>query len=436
MSENENKIEASAPEAAVEETGRRRRAAGGRPEKSGVPVPTVIVIVLMFVLATFMTTYLLVTQSIMNEMSGGKKGVPEEAYEKISQIDKMLEAEFLYEVDEDALASSMIKGYMYGLGDLYAEYFTKEEFEALMSDTNAEMQGIGVSVAMDSEQGMIQIIKVFPDSPAMEAGVQTGDIITHIKTEGEMVSVSSVGYTMALNALRGEAGTLAEFVVARGEGYGETVEFSIERGFVTEYTVSYKVSEGDESIGIISISSFDKKTPEQFKEAYESLLAEGCEKLIIDVRNNPGGELISVCTTLDMLVPEGPVIRTVDKNGNEEVVYTSDKNETNVPIAVLVNGGTASAGELFAAALSDYEKAVLVGENTFGKGSMQTTRSFSDGTAFKYTYRYYCPPFSDNFDGEGIAPDIEAGFPEGFNIYTIPESEDTQLQAAIAELNK
>ena len=139
-----------------------------------------------------------------------------------------------------------------------------------------------------------------------------------------------------------------------------------------------------------------------------------------------------------MLVPKGPVIRTVDKKGNEEVVYTSDKNETDVPMAVLVNGNTASAGELFAACLVDYDKAFLVGEKTFGKGSMQTTRSFNDGTAFKYTYRYYCPPFSDNYDGVGITPEFEVELPEEVqaHFYTMTDSEDTQLQCAVKELTK
>lgn len=130
-------------------------------------------------------------------------------------------------------------------------------------------------------------------------------------------------------------------------------------------------------------------------------------------------------------------MRTVDKNGNEEIVYTSDKNEIDVPMAVIANGNTASAGELFTAALRDYGKAVIVGQKTFGKGSMQTIRSFTDGTGFKFTYRYYCPPVSDNYDGVGIEPDVEVQLSEAAsakNIYTLEDSEDDQLQAAIEAL--
>ncbi len=408
-------------------------------EKVKLPVGAVIVIALFCMLLTFMTTYVLLTQKFVSDMREAELstgGLSEEAYTKIEQIEKVLGEQFLYDIDEQALTDTVIKGYMYGLGDPYAEYFTKEEFEALMSDTNAEMQGIGISVVSSAEYNAIQITSVFPNSPAADAGVLPGDLITYVKVDGEMVSVASLGYTIAVTKLQGEAGTKAEFVVYRGENYSESVEFSIERGYITEYTVSYRVYSEDSTVGVISITSFDKETPNQFKAAYEDLVSKGCKKLVVDVRNNPGGELISVCTTLDMLVPEGPVIRTVDKAGNEEIVYTSDKNEVNIPMAVLVNGNTASAGELFAACLKDYEKAILVGETTYGKGSMQTTMSFNDGTAFKYTYRYYCPPFSDNYDGVGITPDIEALLSEEAlsHFYTMTDAEDTQLRAAVDEL--
>ncbi len=402
---------------------------------SGVPVAATVVIVLVAILVTFMTTYVLTASK---PLGSGADGIPQEAYEKLSQISDVLDSYYLYDIDEDKLADYILKGYMYGIGDNYAEYFTKDEFDALMSDTNAEMVGIGISVASDADLDGILIISVFPDSPAQKAGVLPGDVITHIMVDGEMTSVSSLGFTVASNHMIGEAGTKAEFIVARGEDLSETKEFSIERGKITEYTVTYRVHSLDKSIGVIAISSFDKETPNQFKKAYDELLSKGCKKLVIDVRNNPGGELISVCTTLDMLVPEGPVIRTVDKAGNETVEYTSDKNESNVPMAVLTNGNTASAGELFAACLKDYEKAVLVGETTYGKGSMQTTMSFSDGTAFKYTFRYYCPPFSDNYDGVGIKPDVKAELSEEAlsHFYTLTDDEDTQLQAAVEELNK
>lgn len=410
-------------------------------DKKKVSVGACVILIITAMLFTFMLTYVLLSQSFVKLMREGETstgGLTEEAYTKIAQIEQMLGEEFLYEIDERALTDSTIKGYMYGLGDPYAEYFTAEEFEVITADTNAEMQGIGISVTYHQEYNAIYITSVFPDSPALEAGVRPGDVIFYVKVDGEMVSVASLGYTMAVTHLQGTAGTLAEFVVYRGEDLSESQEFSIERGFITEYTVMSKIHPTDSKVGIIQITSFDIKTPEQFKKAYDDLVSKGCEKLVIDVRNNPGGELVSVCTTLDMLVPEGPVIRTVDKDGNEEVVYTSDANETDIPIAVLMNENTASAGELFAATLKDYEKAVLVGTTTFGKGSMQTIKSFNDGTAFKYTYRYYCPPFSDNYDQIGIEPDVVSELSEDMasKFYSMTAEEDTQLKAALDALNK
>ena len=435
-SESAEEAKASQTKAVAEKKEYVRKRA---PEGKKVSLGALAVLVIVAVVLTFMITYVLLSQSyvkLMSEKEASTGGLTEEAYAKITQIEQMLDEEFLYDIDESVLTDSTIKGYMYGLGDPYAEYFTAEEFEIITADTNAEMQGIGISVTYHQEYNAIYITSVFPESPALEAGVCPGDMIFYVKVDGEMVSVASLGYTMAVTHLQGKAGTLAEFVVYRGEDLSESREFSIERGFITEYTVTSKVHPADSTVGIIQITSFDLKTPEQFKSAMDELVSKGCEKLVIDVRNNPGGELVSVCTTLDMLVPEGPVIRTVDKDGNEEIVYTSDKNETDIPMAVLMNGNTASAGELFAATLKDYDKAVLVGTTTFGKGSMQTIKSFTDGTAFKYTYRYYCPPFSDNYDQIGIEPDVVSELSEEAlsKFYSLSAEEDTQLQAAVDAL--
>ena len=414
---------------------------------SGIHPAAMVAILLIGMLVTFMTTYVVLTQKysqIVKEIttvtgSYGETGSAiDAAVSKINQMHYLLSKEYLYEIDDEQLTTGILKGYMYGIGDRYAEYFDKEEFATLMKDTEGEMTGIGIQVVYNADYDAIQVISVFPESPAYSAGVRPGDLIVYVMQDGEKMSVSTLGYTMALTALQGKAGTMAEFTVFRGKEYSEEVEFSIERKAITTVTVQHRVHSTDSSVGIIVINSFDSKTPEQFKESLRALRDAGCTKLVLDVRNNPGGELISVCTVLDMLVPEGPVIRTVDREGNEEVVYTSDKAELDMPMVVLVNGSTASAGELFAAALKDYEKATLVGETTFGKGSMQTIKSFPDGTGLKYTYRYYCPPFSDNFDGEGIKPDVESvlEYESALNFYTMTDTEDTQLVAALAELNK
>lgn len=405
----------------------------------GIPTGVFITVLILAVVATFMTTFVCLSSTFRRRLSdyqtlyAQSEQTDTALQAKLKAVDSEIRSAYLYDIDEEALSDSVLKGYMWGIGDKYAEYFNKEEMDELIADSNAQMQGIGVSVTYNADEGAIQVINVFPDSPAGKAGVLPGDLIAYVKEDGEYVSVASLGYTVALSKLRGEAGTTAEFAVYR-ESSADPVEFSIERGYVTEYTVSCEFSETDKTVGIINISSFDSKTPEQFRKALDELISGGAEKLVFDVRNNPGGELDSVCAVLDMLLPEGPVIRTVDRDGNEETVYTSDKEEIKMPMAVIANGNTASAGELFTAALRDYKKATVVGENTYGKGSMQTVKSFNDGTGFKYTYRYYCPPFSDNYDGVGIAPDVEVKLSEEAakkNVYLLSQSEDDQLRAAV-----
>ena len=396
----------------------------------GVSPGMVAVIAAICIIATFMATYVLLSVQYMREAPSN--GAVEKAVEKMNLLDALIQEEYVGEVDEEALTDWILKGYMAGLGDPYAEYYTKEEFSALLADNRGEMQGIGISVTMDTDTGLIEVISVYPESPALEAGVMPGDRIAYIIEDGQYYSVTEVGYSVAVSMLQGEADTYASFVVQRGDSQ-EPLEFSIQRGYITEYTVTSRLYTPDPTVGVIQISSFDGGTPEQFAAAVQSLQEQGAERLILDVRFNPGGDLDSVCSILDTLLPEGPVIRTIDKDGNEEVVYTSDAQELDMPMVVLVNEGTASAGELFASALQDYEKALVVGVQTYGKGSMQTIQTFGDGTGFKYTYRYYCPPFSDNFDGVGVTPDVVEELDEALaerSIYTLTDEEDNQLAAA------
>ncbi len=406
-------------------------------KKRTVSASAVIVIAALCIVATFMTTYVFLSVWYIQGDRGWNSGsgAARRAMEKMELLDTLVRKEYVGEINEDVLTDWILKGYMAGLGDPYAEYYTKEEFSALMADNRGEMQGIGISVIMNTETGLIEVISVYPDSPALEAGVMPGDQIAYIIEDDQRYSVSEIGYSMAVSMLQGEADTYASFVVRRGETQEAIQEltFSIKRGYITEYTVSSRLYAPDPTVGIIRITSFDGGTPDQFTDAVQSLQTAGAKRLILDVRYNPGGDLDSVCSVLDTLLPEGPVIRTIDKNGKEEVVYESDAQALELPLVVLVNEGTASAGELFASALQDYDKAQVVGVQPYGKGSMQTIRSFEDGTGFKYTYRYYCPPFSDNFDGIGVTPDIVEELDEaleGKNIYKITDEEDNQLTAA------
>lgn len=393
-----------------------------------VSIGAAIVLMLLAALVTFQITYVGLSNKYKKDLNSVIAS--QQLFSKLSMVDSYYHSLYIGELDEEELIDNTIRGYVYGTGDKYAYYLDREQYAELISDTNAEMQGIGVYVIFQND--VIEIISVMPDSPALEAGIEPGDLVVYV--EGE--SVSEIGYNAAISKLKGEAGTYAEFTVLRGE---ELIDFRIKRGYVNEQTVMSRTLESDPTIGIVRILSFDLGTPGQFKEACQNLIDGGAKKFIFDVRYNPGGDLRSIVEILDYLLPEGPIVRITDKDGNVVETYTSDASSLDLPFCVLTNGSTASAAELFTSALKDYEKATVVGTNTYGKGTVQTIIPLSDGTGIGISYRLYCPPFSDNFEGVGVAPDVEVEPDEslaGKNIYKITDSEDNQLQKAVEILNK
>ena len=233
--------------------------------------------------------------------------------------------------------------------------------------------------------------------------------------------------------MQGPAGTEAVFTVMRG---GEQIDFRIMRDYYDVQTVSGHMH-ADGLTGIVRITNFYESTPDEFFEEINSLLDQGAERFVFDLRDNPGGELNSITSILDFLLPEGPIIRIVDKTDNEDVI-SSDANEFNYPMAVVTNENTASAAELFTAALKDYDKAISVGVTTYGKGSIQSIIPLYDGSALRISYGLYYPPFSYNYNEIGIEPDIEVDLTEEqkqISLYKIPESEDAQITAAVDYLS-
>ena len=215
------------------------------------------------------------------------------------------------------------------------------------------------------------------------------------------------------------------------------LDFKMTRAKVVAQSIMYHAYEQDPTIGIVRITGFDLGTPAQFKNACETLMKDGATRFIFDVRYNPGGDLSAITDILDYLLPEGPIVRIVDKEG-KEVTYGSDADELDVPMCVLVNGNTASAAELFSSALQDYKKATIIGTVTFGKGTVQQILSLGDGSGIGISYRMYCPPFSDNYEGVGVQPDVVLELDESLaekNIYLITDEEDNQLQKAVEILN-
>lgn len=348
---------------------------------------------------------------------------------KLAEIAELVDGYYVKDIDKKYLEDSLVYGYVFGLGDLHANYFTAETYREYIESLQGALTGIGVRVTLetldDGETDRIVIFEVMDNSPAKEAGVLAGDIIYSV--QGTLYS--ELGYDKTVDMMLGEEGTMLTFEVLRGD---KVVEFNITRRFFDSQLVSYKTTDANATIGYIRIYQFGTSTISQFKNAVERLKAQGCTKLIFDLRNNPGGEYVSITSILDYLLPEGEIIITKDKNGNE-VVERSDKNEVDMPMVVLANESTASAGELFTAALMDYDKAVFIGTTTYGKGTVQKTFPLSDGSAVKFSTEYYLPPSRVSYDGEGIKPDIEVQLSEeaAKRFYLIEESEDAQLMAAI-----
>jgi len=403
--------------------------------KKGIPLGLAVIIVLLTMLLTFQITYLTVNNKyakLLDEIT-----VDQNKYAKLAAVDKLFRTYGIYEFDEKELSDLIITGYVAGTGDKHAYYYTAEEFAELTSVQDGEFDGIGVTVIYNYEQNAIEIISVEQEGPAEEGGVLPGDLIVAV----DGTPVSGLGYYGAIAEIKGKAGTEVNITIARSNGLGfERFDFNIKRAPVTDHTVSHHMYEGDNSemkLGIVMIQSFDLITPEQFFSAMDDLLAQGAEGFIFDLRYNPGGDLSSITKILDYLLPEGPIIRIHYKSGEEEVMK-SDANYLNMPLAVLINGRTASAAELFSAAIKDYELGTLVGTTTYGKGTMQATMPLEDNSAVVISIAKYNPPFSDNYDGVGIAPDVEVELDEELqkvNRFKIADIDDNQLQTAIAVLN-
>ena len=238
---------------------------------------------------------------------------------KLAEVNSLFRSYYIEEIDDDYLIDCVVDGYVNGTKDAYGAYYNTAEFDEFMNDMGGEVVGIGVNVIYNTDYQCIEVLNVIPDSPALEAGILPGDLIWSVGDEKELVS--ELGYYPAIAKLRGEAGTEAIFTVRRGEKYAEEVAFRIVRAKVTEVTVMSHVYGPDPDVGVVRITSFDATTPVQFVQAVEELQTAGCSKLIVDLRYNPGGELNSIVTTLDYILPEGPIVRIIDKDGNEVNAY-------------------------------------------------------------------------------------------------------------------
>ncbi|MDE5864924.1 MAG: S41 family peptidase [Lachnospiraceae bacterium] len=344
--------------------------------------------------------------------------------EKLETIQGLIDKNFYFEdEDEQTKQDGIIKGYLESLDDPYSVYYTAEEYAEFMEDTGGEYVGVGVQVSQNVDTKVITIIKVF-DGPAKVAGIQANDVITEVN--GEDITAQDID--AVVDKIRGPEGTEVTVTVYRASD-AKDHEYTMQRQAVENPTVEYKMLANN--IGYISVSSFYEVTGAQYIAAVEALESQGMEGLIVDLRDNGGGLLDIAVEMLDYMLPEGKIVYTEDKEGNVTSQYTSDEeHQFTKPLALLVNGYSASASEIFAGAIKDYGLATIIGENTYGKGIVQRVFPLNDGSAVKLTIAKYFTPNGNDIHKVGIKPDVEVEL----DVEAYRESEgqkDNQLQAAI-----
>lgn len=342
---------------------------------------------------------------------------------KLEDIQSLIDKNFYFEDDAQQQQDGIVKGYMEGLDDPYSIYYTAEEYASFMEDTEGEYVGIGVQVSQDADTKIITVVDVF-DGPAKDAGLEAEDVI--IEVDG--IDVSNMDIDSVVDKIRGVEGTEVTVTVYRSSD-GEDHDFTMNRKKVENPTVEYKML--DNNIGYIAVSSFYEVTAEQYISAVKDLEKQGMEGLIVDLRNNGGGLLEIAVDMLDYMLPAGKLVYTEDKDGNVTSEYSStDKEQFTKPLAILINGYSASASEIFAGAIKDYGTGTLVGTNTFGKGIVQRMFPLDDGSAIKLTIAKYFTPNGNDIHEVGIKPDVEVELDA--DAYRESEGEkDNQLQAAV-----
>ena len=358
-------------------------------------------------------------------LSNKDHAVNQESVQKAKAIESLIDKYYLDKIDNDELESYLYKGLMAGLGDPYSTYYTAEEYKELTEDTEGVYRGIGVTMQTDVSTGAVTVVKCFEGAPGAEAGLQPQDQL--VKVNGEDITDKELSEVVKM-IKTSESDTVTLTILREGESDYREVEVTLDT--VEAPMVEHEML--DNKIGYITINQFAETTASQYETALEDLNNQGMERLIVDVRDNPGGLLTSVCDVLDSMLPEELLVYTEDKNGKKSEYNATGTDQFDKPMVILVNGNSASAAEIFSGALQDYKVAKLVGTTTFGKGIVQQIFNLSDGSAVKMTISKYYTPSGRCIHGTGLEPDIEVDLPDELkNQVSIDKSEDTQLQKAI-----
>ena len=359
------------------------------------------------ILATVLVSLLLlggfrvITNTAGSYASG--KVTEKEVSKKLNKLNALIDKYYLYEdeIDTDKLAEGIYSGYTSALGDKYTVYYDEDETKALMESTSGTFSGVGATLTKDADTGYATIVNVYEGSPAEKAGLKAGDILEKIDDH----EVGDEQLDTVVSWIKGEKGTDVKITVLRD---GEELEMTATRDTIEVKTVSYEMKENQ--IGYIRVSEFDTVTYDQFKEALDDLEKQGMQGLVVDLRNNPGGSLDTVTNMLRLLLPEGTIVSTKDKNGKKDEITCDGTHEFKKPMAVLVNQYSASASEIFSGAVQDYGTAKIVGVTTYGKGVVQQLMDLGDGTCLKVTIAEYYTPNGRSINGKGVEPDVEVEY--------------------------
>ena len=346
----------------------------------------------------------------------------QEQMERLEYAASLIDKNYLYEYDTDAMIDGAISGMVKGLGNKFTYYQTEEEYQESLQSGKSDYVGIGVHLTYDEETDVIRVLGTMPNSPAEKAGVRGGDLIFQV----DELIITADTYLDGVNNIRGEEGTDVKIRVKRGD---EILEFTITRQKIQENNVTSEIIDG---IGYIRIFAFDNDIYKQFRTAYDEIANQGISGLVIDLRNNPGGYVDDTLKIIDMFVGEEDVLRLVDKNGKEKVYSTTNDENINIPLAVIVNQNSASASEIFASIVMDLNRGEVFGTQTYGKGVVQYVLRIKDHGSIDCVAAQYFTPSGVVIQDNGITPTHVVDVDEEYKNNTfIPRDKDAQLQGAL-----
>ena len=381
-------------------------------------VVTMVILLIITNLMTFGVSQFVRVQGIADAM-----GVDSNTF-KIMEVRDFIENNYLRDIDNDKMIDGQLKGMVQSLEDPYSVYLTTEEYKSFTQETSGIYAGIGIIVT-PGEDGYITVVSPIEDTPGERAGLKTGDRISHV----DGVEYFGEEMDQAVNVMKGEANTSVSLTIIRGQlSESESFDVDIVREQIRLVTVK---SEMIDDIGYMRLTSFDEITYDDFKTQLDQIESNNARGLIIDLRNNPGGLLDVTAKIADDLLGSGDIVYTETKDGQRQTIQ-SGKSQSEIPLVVLINEGSASASEILSGAIKDHNRGEIIGTTSFGKGVVQTVRPLSDGSGIKLTVSQFFTPEGNVIHDVGVEPDIVVELDEGVETIGIENiEEDNQLQKAL-----